>query len=190
MLWVCQGWTPFSSFVCLFFNFFKSFFSFENERDRMQVVEEQRERETQNPKQAPGSELPAQSPTRGSNSHSWDHDLSWSRTPNWLSHPGAPILKFLKEHFIWEHLHLPETYFPSVVLDFKLTRDIKLSFTDSLTSLNIIEQMSVMSISWIVSIWIENVLTFFSIITPCVSMPAAQLDVTGNIGHCSLGCSS
>ena len=29
--------------------------------------EEQRERETQNPKQAPGSELPAQSPMRGSN---------------------------------------------------------------------------------------------------------------------------
>ena len=20
----------------------------------------------------------------------WDHDLSWSQTPNWLSHPGAP----------------------------------------------------------------------------------------------------
>ena len=30
--------------------------------------EEQRERETQNPKQAPGSELSAQSPMQGSNS--------------------------------------------------------------------------------------------------------------------------
>ena len=30
--------------------------------------EGQRERETQNPKQAPGSDLSAQSPTRGSNS--------------------------------------------------------------------------------------------------------------------------
>ena len=20
----------------------------------------------------------------------WDHDLSWSQTPNWLSHPGSP----------------------------------------------------------------------------------------------------
>ena len=30
-------------------------------------AERERERETQNPKQAPGSELSAQSPTRGSN---------------------------------------------------------------------------------------------------------------------------
>ena len=33
-----------------------------------ELVKEQRERETQNPKQVPGSELSAQSPTRGSNS--------------------------------------------------------------------------------------------------------------------------
>ena len=37
------------------------------ERDRAQTGEGQRERETQNPKQAPGSELSAQSPTQGSN---------------------------------------------------------------------------------------------------------------------------
>ena len=37
-------------------------------RDRVQKWgKRQRERETQNPKQAPGSELSAQSPTRGSN---------------------------------------------------------------------------------------------------------------------------
>ena len=42
-------------------------FIFENERDRMQAEEGQRERETQNPKQAPGSELLAQSPTWGLN---------------------------------------------------------------------------------------------------------------------------
>ena len=42
----------------------------ETERERVstQVGEGARERETQNPKQAPGSELSAQSPTRGSNS--------------------------------------------------------------------------------------------------------------------------
>ena len=34
-------------------------------RDRARVGEGQRERETQNPKQAPGSELSAQSPTQG-----------------------------------------------------------------------------------------------------------------------------
>ena len=40
-------------------------FIFETERDRAWVGEGQRERETQNLKQAPGSELSAQSPTLG-----------------------------------------------------------------------------------------------------------------------------
>ena len=40
----------------------------EGESGSVRVREEQREKETQNPKQAPGSELSAQSPTRGSNS--------------------------------------------------------------------------------------------------------------------------
>ena len=38
------------------------------ERERVQAGEDQRERETQNPKEAPGSELSAQSLTWGSNS--------------------------------------------------------------------------------------------------------------------------
>ena len=50
-----------------FFYFFKflkkSLFIFERESERVQAEEGQRERETQNPKQAPGSELSAQSPT-------------------------------------------------------------------------------------------------------------------------------
>ena len=37
------------------------------ERDSARVGEEQKERETQNPKEAPGSELSAQSPTWGLN---------------------------------------------------------------------------------------------------------------------------
>ena len=45
-----------------------SLFILERERDREQVGKRQRERETQNLKQAPGSELSAQSPTWGSNS--------------------------------------------------------------------------------------------------------------------------
>ena len=36
-------------------------------RDRAQAGQGQRERETQNPKQVPGSELSARSPMRGSN---------------------------------------------------------------------------------------------------------------------------
>ena len=43
-------------------------FIFERERDRARVGEGQRERDTQNPKEAPGSELSAQSPAGDSNS--------------------------------------------------------------------------------------------------------------------------
>ena len=46
----------------------KLVFIFERDRDRVQVEEGQRERETQNPKQAPGSEPSAQSPMQDSNS--------------------------------------------------------------------------------------------------------------------------
>ena len=53
----------------LFFHFFKCLFIFERERDREGVGEEQRKRETQNPKiEDPGSELSVQSPTWSSNS--------------------------------------------------------------------------------------------------------------------------
>ena len=48
--------------------FYVSLFLRKRERDRVQAGEGQRKRETQNPKQAPGSELSAQSPTWGSNS--------------------------------------------------------------------------------------------------------------------------
>ena len=53
-------------------------------------------REPQNPKQAPGSELSAQSLTRGSNSRA--HDLSQSQMLNQLSHPGAPKKVILLKH--------------------------------------------------------------------------------------------
>ena len=49
-----------------YINFFLMFV-FERQGDRAQVGEGQKERETQKPKQAPGSELSAQSPTWG-----WD----------------------------------------------------------------------------------------------------------------------
>ena len=54
-----------------------------------------RERGRQNLKQAPGSELSAETPMWGSNSQirPQDHDLSQSQTLNWLSHPGAPRLE-------------------------------------------------------------------------------------------------
>ena len=73
-------------------------------RGRAWAGEGQRERETQNPKQAPGSELSAQSLMRGSNSRTWDHDLSRSQTLNRPSHPGAPWL-VLKNHICNLNLH-------------------------------------------------------------------------------------
>ena len=53
------------------------------------------ERETQHLKQAPGSELSAQSRRWGGKAGShelWDHDLSLNQMFNPLSHPGAPKL--------------------------------------------------------------------------------------------------
>ena len=55
------------SFKKIFLNVY-SFFERERERDRARVGEGQDERETQTLKQAPGSELSAQSPTQGLNS--------------------------------------------------------------------------------------------------------------------------
>ena len=50
-----------------FKRFFFLMFIYFCERDRLQVLEGQRERGTQNPKQTLGSELSAQSPKQGSN---------------------------------------------------------------------------------------------------------------------------
>ena len=68
-----QNYTSSMKHVVLWGDFFFNFFFnvyliFETERDRAWMGQGQRERETQNPKQAPGSERSAQSPTRGSNS--------------------------------------------------------------------------------------------------------------------------
>ena len=67
------------------------------------------ERGRQNLKQTPGSELSAQSLTQGrTQTHkSWDHDMSWSRILNQLSHPGTlevPV-KGLKVEF-QENTHI------------------------------------------------------------------------------------
>ena len=51
----------------LFFFTFLKIFTYFWEKERVRAGKEQKERETQNPKQGPGSELSAQSPMRGSN---------------------------------------------------------------------------------------------------------------------------
>ena len=90
----------FSSFF--FFNFFLMFI-FGTERDRAWAGEGQREREIQNLKQAPGSELSAQSPTRGSNSQtarSRPEPKSDAQLPEPPRHPNV----FL---FCWKFPSLP-----------------------------------------------------------------------------------
>ena len=59
---------PVSASPSLSSSFFFDVYSLLRERDRARAREGQRETQTQNPKQAPGSERSAQSPTRGSNS--------------------------------------------------------------------------------------------------------------------------
>ena len=75
--------------------FFSTFIYFwDRERQSMNRGGAERERETQNRKQAPGSEPSAQSPTPGSNpwtARSWP---GWSQRLNRLRHPGAPIANF------------------------------------------------------------------------------------------------
>ena len=51
----------------------------------------QRERETQNRKQAPGSKLSTEPRCRARTHRPQDRDLSRSRALNQLSHPGAPL---------------------------------------------------------------------------------------------------
>ena len=57
-----------SAFILSSFFFLFNVYLSLKEREREREEERQKERESQNRKQAPGSELSAQSPTRGSNS--------------------------------------------------------------------------------------------------------------------------
>ena len=61
--------------------------------------EGQRERETQNPKQGPGSEPSAQSPTRGSKLMNYDCDLSRSQMLNRLSQAPPARCVFMRGRF-------------------------------------------------------------------------------------------
>ena len=75
-------------------------FNFERERQSVSGEGAERERETQNPKQAPGSELSAQNPRRVSNSEWGGPDLSQSQKFNRLSRPGASTCKQFLNNFV------------------------------------------------------------------------------------------
>ena len=72
-------------------------FIFERERDRVWAGEGQRERETQNLKQSPGSELSAQSPTRGWTHPPWDQDLrEVGRSTDWATQAPQESLVLIR----------------------------------------------------------------------------------------------
>ena len=96
--------------LCLFKKkFFLTFIS-ETERDRARVGEGQRERETRNQKQAPDSELSAQSPTWGSNSQTvrlWPKPKSVAQPAEPSRRPEiACVLRFfslIPTHMVLQH---------------------------------------------------------------------------------------
>ena len=67
----------------------------EGERDRIWVREGQREKETQNPKQAPGSDLSAQSLMQGLNSNS--EIMTWAKVRHLMYWATQVPHKFLNE---------------------------------------------------------------------------------------------
>ena len=80
------------------------------ERDSKHIGAGKGERE--NPKKSPHGQHRAQ---RGARTHRpWDHDLSWSRPLNRLSHPGAPLPQIFNETKmannrlcrIWKYSHV------------------------------------------------------------------------------------
>ena len=81
------------------------------ERETVWAGKEQRERETQNPKQASGSELTAQSPAKGLNSwtmSSWPEPKLYTQQ---LSHPEAPKIGSLDLIFWEETIYNNISYF-------------------------------------------------------------------------------
>ena len=84
----------------LFFKIFLHVYLFLRERRTVRVAEGQREKETQNPKQAPGFKLSAQSPTRGLELTKREI-MTWAevgRLTNWATQV-PPNLKSLIENF-------------------------------------------------------------------------------------------
>ena len=83
----------------------------ERKRERERASRGRAERkEEQNPKQAPGSKLSAQSPMRGSNSGTVRSWLEPKSHTNWLSHPGAPRKFFLITALVCNHSPYSEFY--------------------------------------------------------------------------------
>ena len=96
-----QGRMPLLTQLAVFILMLLKFYLFLREREREETVCEWgrgRERGTQNPKQAPGSQLSAQSLMQGSNSRLVRSRPELKSMLNGLSHPGAPEKVILSKH--------------------------------------------------------------------------------------------
>ena len=107
-----------NSLAFLFFLIFFSFFSlylFVRQWETAGMGEGQRERATQNLKQAPGSELSAHSRTRGSNPRADREIMTWVQIRNstdWATQAPWKSLAFLME--VWNH-GIPERFMHRVL---------------------------------------------------------------------------
>ena len=117
--------------LCL--NFFLMFINiWERETDRQSTSRGGAEREGDTESEA-GSRLRAVStePNAGLELTNQDHDLSWSRTLNQLSHPGAPGIR---SHFIcvWNHWDLEVCYHTTarIILTNRVIKAISYIWTD------------------------------------------------------------
>ena len=81
-------------FLVLFKKAFLMFYLYLRERERETECEQARGRERWKQNRSRLQALSCQHRAWcGARTHKrWDHDLRWSRTLNWLSHPGAPVL--------------------------------------------------------------------------------------------------
>ena len=70
--------------------FFLNVYLFLRERKTEYEQGGEKEKETQNLKQAPSLSCQPRAQRGARTSEPWDHDLSWSQTLNQLSHPGVP----------------------------------------------------------------------------------------------------
>ena len=87
-------------FIILFFKIFINIYSFL----RVKETEGEQGRGRERGRHRTGSRLDALSCQHRARRRAWthrprDHDLSWRRTLNWLSHPNAPIIPFFNPFF-------------------------------------------------------------------------------------------
>ena len=95
-----------------FFSFFKWLFIFQRERDRERERQCERGKGRQRRRHRIWSRLPALSCQHRARHGAWihklrDHDLSQSRRPNWLSHPGAQVIWLQLRSFLTNYWRSP-----------------------------------------------------------------------------------